>query len=202
MKVGTSSRRRIVTTPPFTLGGKKSYDISFINDTLKVLSTGYTVIIYVPKNLVREIKGSLGSGGLTVDISSNSLRSIDFMVKSGGAKLGLSDLVNTSVKINVLSGGLKAELSLLGNVKNSVSRIDVSVSGGGAKLEVKAPSHKLKFSGKCSGGGLTLRINGEKVAVGPLGSRYYEDPNYESSPRKLIINVDVSGGGADIWVMR
>ena len=180
----------------------KCYRLSFHNNTFYVDIANHLVKIYIPTKLIKKISGAISSGGFRVDINAANIEVCNIKVTGGGVELNLRELGNSIIGINVYGGGFSGELSY-GNYVGE-AKIDIHVSGGGGKIDIENMDAKVKVNAAISGGGGTVEINGVEVLSlgGTSETKTYVDEGFDKAAKKLLLSIDVSGGGFQIGIRK
>ncbi len=181
---------------------RKEYSIEFANNTLHVAIIGYVAKIYVPQELLEEISSIISGGGLSVNINAENMKLCNVKVSGGGVELSLGNLRNSTLDIEISGGGFSVNLNYSDYVGKA--EINVNINGGGGELKVENINAKVKVDASISGGGGTVKINDVKIISigGASETKTYVDEGFDKAAEKLIVNINVSGGGFDVGIRR
>jgi len=188
--------------PFFRKPAVKEYNIEFIDNVLHVTISGYVAKVYVPPKLVRKVSSIISGGGLSVKIDARNVEACDFKVTGGGVELDLSNLGNSTISINISGGGFSGKLSYGDYVGEA--KIVIDISGGGGRIDVENVGAKVKVDAAISGGGGTVEVNGVNVLSlgGASETKTYVDEGFDEASKKLVLDIDVSGGGFQIGIRK
>ena len=188
--------------PFFRKPAVKEYSIEFTGNVLHVAISGYVVKVYVPPKLVKRVSSIISGGGLSVRIDAGNVETCDFKVTGGGVELDLSNLGNSTISINISGGGFSGKLSYSDYVGEA--KIIIYISGGGGRMDIENMDAKVKVDAAISGGGGTVEVN--DVTVLSLGgaseTKTYVDEGFDEAAKKLLLSIDVSGGGFQIGIRK
>ena len=188
--------------PFFRKPAVKEYNIEFTDNVLHVTISGYVAKVYVPPKFVKRVSSVISSGGLSVKIDAGNVETCDFKATGGGVELDLSNLGNSTISINISGGGFSGKLSYGDYVGEA--KIIIYISGGGGRMDIENMGAKVKVDAAISGGGGTVGVNG--VTVLSLGgasvTKTYVDEGFDEATKKLLLNIDVSGGGFQIGIRK
>ena len=188
--------------PFFRKPAVKEYNIEFADNVLHVTISGYVAKVYVPPKFVKRVSSVVSGGGLSVKIDAGNVETCDFKVTGGGIELDLSNLGNSTISINISGGGFSGKLSYGDYVGEA--KIIIYISGGGGRMDIENMGAKVKVDAAISGGGGTVEVNG--VTVLSLGgasvTKTYTDKGFDEAFKKLLLSIDVSGGGFQIGIRK
>lgn len=180
----------------------KEYSVDFKDNVLHITVSGYVVKVYVPSRFVRKVSSVINGGGLFVAMDSRNIETYNFKVIGGGIGLDLRNLRNSTISINISGGGFSGKLSYSNYIGEA--SIAINVSGGGGSINVENVGAKVKVNATISSGGGTVKING--ITVLSLGGvseiKTYTDEGFNEATKKLVLNIDISGGGFQIKIRK